>query len=64
MNGKNTISVIKWFKNINNKRLYKFLWFDVKDSCPSKVTLLNEVIQFATELGLIIRKDVEVIFHA
>ena len=54
MNGKNTISVIKWFKNINNKRLYKFLWFDVKDFCPFKVTLLNEVTQFVTELGLII----------
>ena len=28
---KNTISVIKWFENINNKRLYKFFQFDIKD---------------------------------
>ena len=65
MNEKSMISVIKWFKNINNKRLYKFLWFDIKDFYPSiKVTLLHEVIQFVIELVLIIRKDVEIIFHA
>ena len=28
---KNTISVIKWFKDINDKRLYKFLQFNIKD---------------------------------
>ena len=27
---KNTASVIKWFKNINNKKLYKFLQFNIK----------------------------------
>ena len=44
----NTISVIKWFENINNKRLYKFLQFDIKDFYPPiKETLLNEAIQFA-----------------
>ena len=32
---KNTISVIKRFKKINNKRLYKFLQFDIKDFYPS-----------------------------
>ena len=62
---KNTISVIKWFKNINNKRLYKFLQFDIKDFYPSiKETLLHEAIQFAKEHAPITRKDVEVIFHA
>ena len=62
---KNTISVIKWFENINNKRLYKFLQFDIKDFYPSiKETLLNEAIQFAKEHVPITRKDVEVIFHA
>ena len=31
-----------WFKNINNKRLYKFLQFDIKDFYPSiKETLLD-----------------------
>ena len=61
----NTISVIKWFENINNKRLHKFLQFDIKDFYPSiKETLLNEAIQFAKEHVPITRKDVEVIFHA
>ena len=61
----NTISVIKWFENINNKRLHKFLQFDIKDFYPSiKEALLNEAIQIAKEHVLITRKDVEVIFHA
>ena len=62
---KNTISVIKWFKNVNNKRLYKFLQFDIKDFYPSfKETLLDEAIQFAKGHVPITRKDVDVIFHA
>ena len=40
----NTISVIKWFENINNKRLYKFLQFDIKDFYPSIKETLNEAI--------------------
>ena len=59
------ISLIKWFKTINNKRLYKFLQFDVKNFGPSiKEALLHEAIQFAKEHVSITRKDVEVIFHA
>ena len=59
------ISVIKWSKNINGKRLYKFLQFNIKDFYPSiKETLLHEAIQFAKEHVLIIRRDLEVIFHA
>ena len=62
---KNTISVIKWFKNANNKRLYKFLQFDTKGFYRSiKETLLHEAIQFAKEHVPITRKDVERIFHA
>ena len=61
---KNTVSVIKWFKNINNKRLYKFLQFLIKTFHASiKKTMLNEPIHFAKEHVLITRKDVEVIFH-
>ena len=60
---KNTISVIKRFENINNKRSYNFLQFNVKDFHPSiKETLLNEAIQFAKEHVPITRKDVEVYF--
>ena len=62
---KNTISVIKWFKNVNSKRFYKFFQFDIKGFCPSiKETLLHEVIQLPKEHVAIRRKDVEVIFHA
>ena len=62
---KNTISVIKWFKNINNKRLYKFFQFDIKDFYPSiKKTLSHETIQFAKEHVTITRKGLQVIFHA
>ena len=44
---KNTESVIKWFKNIPNKDLYKFLMFDIKDFYPSiKGKLLWEAIIF------------------
>ena len=59
------MSVIKWFESINNRRLYKFLQFDIKDFYPFiKEALLNEAIQFAKEHAPIIRKEVEVIFHA
>ena len=62
---KNAISVIKWFKNINNKRLHNFLQFHIKDFYPSiKETLLHEAIQFAKEHVPITRKEIEVIFHA
>ena len=62
---KNTISVIKWLKHINSKRLHKFLQLDIKDFYPSiKNTLLHEAVQFATEHVPITRKDVEVIFPA
>ena len=62
---KNTISVIKWFKNINYKRLYKFLQFNMWDFYPSiKEALLHETIQFAKKHVSITRKDVEVKFHA
>ena len=62
---KNTISVRKSFRNINNKRLYKFLQFNIKAFYPSiKETLLHEVIQSAKDHVPIKRKDVEVIFQA
>ena len=62
---KNMISVIKWFKSINNKRLYKFFPFDIKDFYPSiKEVLLHEARQFAKEHVPITRQDIEVIFHA
>ena len=52
---KNTISVIKWFENINNKRLW-FFQFDIKDFYPSIIETLNEAIQFAKKNVPITRK--------
>ena len=50
---------------VNNKRLYKFLQFDIKDFYPSiKETISNKAIQFAKEHVAITRNEVEVIFHA
>ena len=57
---KNTVSVIKWFKNINNKRLYKFLQFLIKTFHASiKKTMLNEPIHFAKEHVFILYNDGE-----
>ena len=57
-------SEIKWSKSINNKKLYKFLQFDIKDFYPSiKETLLHEAIQSTKEHMPITREKVEVIFH-
>ena len=32
---KNTASIMKWFKRIEQKHLYKFIIFDIKDFFPS-----------------------------
>ena len=62
---KNTIRINKWSKNISNKKLFKFLQFDIKDFYPFiKETLLHEAIQFAKEQMPITRKNIEVGFHA
>ena len=45
------ISIIKWFKNINVKNLYKLLKFYMRNFYPSiKQTLLHKAILFAKEL--------------
>ena len=52
---KNTVSVINWLKNVNDKRLHKFLKFHIKDFHPSvKDTLLHEAIKFPKEHVLIL----------
>ena len=45
---KNTEDVIEWFKSINEKRLSRFVIFDIKDFCPSiKESLLKQSLNFA-----------------
>ena len=56
----NTSEVIKWFKNIKNKKLHKFTVFDIQEFYPSiGEKLLKDAVLFAN----INRKDIEVIFH-
>ena len=44
---KNTASVIEWFKRIEQKHLYKFIMFDIKDFYPSiQEELLKKGLRF------------------
>ena len=62
---KNTASVIEWFKRIEQKHLYKFIIFDIKDFYPSiQEELLNKGLRFAQEYIDITSKDKEIIYHA
>ena len=62
---KNIESVIKWFKSIPNKHLYRFLMLDIKDFYPLiKEKLLWEAIRFAKLYISKTNKDIETISHA
>ena len=62
---KNTASVIEWFKRIEQKHLYKFIIFDIKDFYPSiQEELLNKGLRIAQEYIDITSKDTEIIQHA
>ena len=62
---KNTASVIEWFKRIEQKHLYKFIIFDIKDSYLSiQEELLNNRLRSAQECIDITSKDTENIYHA
>ena len=62
---KNTASVIEWFKRIEQKHLYKFIMFDIKDFYPSiQEELLNKGLRFAQEYINVTSKDREIIYHA
>ena len=62
---KNTASVIEWFKRIQQKHLYKFIMFDIKDFYPSiQEELLNKGLRFAQEYIDVTSKDREIIYHA
>ena len=62
---KNTASVIEWFKRIEQKYLYKFIMFDIKDFYPwTQEKLLNKGLRFAQEYIDVTSKDTEIIYHA
>ena len=58
----NTASVIEWFKRIEQKHLYKFIMFDIKDFYMLiQGETLNKGLRFDQEY---IDKDTEIIYHA
>ena len=62
---KNSDNVIEWFKNIQNKSMYTFTVFDIKDFYPSITeTLLEKAIHFARTRTPISSENIEIIHHA
>ena len=46
----NTTTVINWFKTIENKNIYKFMTFDIKDFYSSKnKKLLHDSVNFTRQ---------------
>ena len=61
---KNAASVIDWFKRIEQKHLYKFIMFDIKDFYPSiQEELLNKALRFPQKYIDITSKDTKIIYH-
>ena len=61
----NTSSVIIQFRNNEDKQLYKFLRFDIKDFYPSiKGSLFHKALQSAKMRVNITQRNIEVIFHS
>ena len=62
---KDTNKVIEWFKNIENKQMYKFIMFDIKDFYPSiSKKLLTDSLKFAETKINIDQNDKDIIYHA
>ena len=61
----NTNDVLNWFKNIRNKKLCKFMMFDIKEFYPSITEkLLKDAISFAKKHVPISNNDMKIIKHA
>ena len=62
---KNSLSVIDWFRDINNKPNHTFLSFDIVEFYPSITeSLLDKVISWAKTLTIITEEQVPLIKHA
>ena len=62
---KNTKEVIDWFAGFDEKLLYKFVQFDIKEFYPSiKEPLLEKALKFAEEYIDIPTDDKAIIKHA
>ena len=62
---KNTKGVVDWFVSIDEKPLYKFVQFDIKEYYPStKEPLLEKALKFAKEYIDIPTDDKAIFKHA
>ena len=62
---KNTQKVIDWFNEIPDKKVQKFVVFDIKEFYPSiKEQLLKEASDFANSYINILKNDKKIINHA
>ena len=62
---KNTKSVIEWFRNIENKQHYRFIYFDIIDFYPSiSQNLLIKAINFTSNFDNITNKEKDIIMFA
>lgn len=62
---KNTDTVIEWFNSIKDKKICKFIVFDIKDFYPSiNEKLLNNALNFANTILPVTDKQIEIIKHA
>ena len=62
---KNSLSVIEWFKNIDDKPQNTFLSFDIADFYPSITeNLLDKAILWAKNFTSISDKEISIIKHA
>ena len=62
---KNTQNVIDWFNKIPNKKVHKFVVFDIKEFYPlNKEQLLKEALDFSNSYINILKNNKKIINHA
>eukprot|EP00794_Sanderia_malayensis_P007476 gene7476-biopygen6026 len=62
---KNTLSVINWFKKVENKQQHTFIIFDIESFYPSiSKKLLSDAISFAKTYCNITEQEINIIMHA
>ena len=62
---KNTSSTLKWFNNIDRKKICSFIKFDIENFYPSiSITLFNKAIEFAKKTCVISNDNSSIIMQA
>ena len=61
----NTKAVLEWFKSIKNKRIFKFIMFDIESFYPSITPeLLEEALRWAAQYTCVSEQQKKVVFEA